>query len=495
MTTTALEREVKLDVDADWTLPDLSAVVGVDRAVDVGEHLLVATYHDTADHRLLAARATLRRRTGGHDAGWHLKLPAGPDGARLEVRVDGVDPPRDVPAELVALVTSRTRGAPLAPVMSLTTTRGLTHLLGADGSVLAEVADDRVTARAPGGPAQSWREVEVELVEGEPTLLDEAVRVLGAAGARPAAGPSKLGRALGPPSCARPAVSHPRSLPGLVLAYLRAGVDALVDADARVRLGTPEAVHDLRVATRRLRSALATHKRLLDPALVTHLRAELAHLATVASEARDDEVLLARLPVEAAALPAELRSRGGERHLRSELEQALATSQAALLAELGSARYLALLEALAALVAGAALDTPLGAEPRGSQASVRRDLRRLRAAVRVAHTAQGTAGSAAALHVVRKAAKRARYAAELVAPRVGARADRLVADLTELQDLLGGHQDGVVARSRLAGLAAEAVGPEAAALAAMCDQLGAPDTEVESQARALVRDAVRAWKA
>ena len=95
MATQAIEREVKLDVPDAWTLPDLAGVAGVADVVDSGVHHLVAVYDDTADHRLLAGRATLRRRTGGTDPGWHLKLPAGgPTGTdRLEVRHDHKRPP------------------------------------------------------------------------------------------------------------------------------------------------------------------------------------------------------------------------------------------------------------------------------------------------------------------------------------------------------------------------------------------------------------------
>src|SRR5271154_450033 len=72
-----LEIEQKFDVDPDFERPDFAAVTaGVAAAAPVLQHLS-ATYFDTADGRLQAAKITLRRRTGGSDAGWHLKLPAG----------------------------------------------------------------------------------------------------------------------------------------------------------------------------------------------------------------------------------------------------------------------------------------------------------------------------------------------------------------------------------------------------------------------------------
>ncbi|MCB2177365.1 MAG: CYTH and CHAD domain-containing protein [Actinomycetales bacterium] len=508
MTTQAIEREVKLDVPDAWTLPDLAGVGGSAEVADAGVHHLVAVYYDTADHRLLAGRATLRRRTGGTDPGWHLKLPAGgPDGTdRLEVRHDHKRPPRSVPADLVALARSRTRGAGLAPVVELATVRHAHHLRAPDGSVLVEVVLDEVAARVPGEPAKAWREVEVELAGGDVDVLDAVVDALLASGATRAAGPSKLGRALGRPRASRAPVENPPSTAGLVLAYLRAQVDALVDNDTRVRLDTADGVHDMRVATRRLRSTLATHRRRFDPDLVAHLRAELKHLGTVLGEARDAEVLGARLLGDLAAL-AELTDAGtarwvGEhvdagtaRWVGEHVDAAWSRARAALLAELDSDRYLALLDALEALVAGPALPgRPAEApEPRGARGSVRHDLRRVRRAMREARAARGTADAAVALHRVRKAAKRARYAAEAVAPRVGARAERFALRMETVQDLLGAHQDDVVLRARLRELAGVGEAHSAFLLGALHERAESSDEVAYLAARRALRGAARHW--
>lgn len=500
VTTQAIEREVKLDVPDGWTLPDL-VVSGVHTVADAGEHQLVATYHDTADHRLLAGRATLRRRTGGTDPGWHLKLPAGgPSGTdRLEVRHDHKRPPRAIPEDLVALARSRTRGAELEPVMELVTTRHAHHLRDLDGAVLAEVVLDEVTATAPGAPSESWREVEVELVDGDVAVLDAVVEALLASGATRAAGPSKLGRALGRPRAARAGVERPRSIAGLVLAYLRTQVDALVDNDTRVRLDTADGVHDMRVATRRLRSTLATHRRLLEPELVVHLRAELKHLGTVLGDARDAEVLGGRVLADLAALPSGVADEPTARWAGERLDAAWARARTALLAELDSDRYLGLLDALEELVAGGALPPRLaaGSPPRGARASVRHDLRRARRALRDAREARGTPEAATALHQVRKAAKRARYAAELVAPRVGLRAERFAVRMEAVQDLLGAHQDDVVVRARLLGLAGEALeaGRTAFPLGVLHERAEGSDEVAYLTTRRALRRAARDWPA
>lgn len=72
---TTIEIERKYDVTADFALPDLTTVTDVASVAPAVEHHLDAIYLDTSDHRLSAHRMTLRRRTGGHDSGWHLKQP------------------------------------------------------------------------------------------------------------------------------------------------------------------------------------------------------------------------------------------------------------------------------------------------------------------------------------------------------------------------------------------------------------------------------------
>ena len=215
-----IEIERKFDVDDGFTLPDLAGPGGVTLApAEVWQ--LSATYFDTVDLRLAAAHITLRRRTGGTDAGWHIKLPVdadtrrerhfplgpgapsdGPPGPGL-VQAAGQGP-ASVPAPVAAEVAEWTGGAPLRPVARLETTRTVRRLAGPDGQILAEVADDQVTGSRPdpADPARwrqadAWRELEVELVGGDRGLLARVAGRLVAAGARPSRSPSKLARVLG----------------------------------------------------------------------------------------------------------------------------------------------------------------------------------------------------------------------------------------------------------------------------------------------------------
>ena len=194
-----LEIEQKFEVPEDFKRPDFGALPGVTAAAPVVYHL-DATYFDTQGDRLAASKITLRRRTGGTDAGWHLKLPKDA-GRRLEVHEPLGDARDEVPERLASRVAEVIGGLPLAPIVILDTERTVVTLTGPDGRVVAEVADDVVTAQrlASGtrkGRSQRWREIEVEVPEEAPELQRAAADLLLAAGARPASYPSKLARAL-----------------------------------------------------------------------------------------------------------------------------------------------------------------------------------------------------------------------------------------------------------------------------------------------------------
>jgi inorganic triphosphatase YgiF len=195
-----IEVERKYAVGPGFTMPDLSGVPAVASVTGPRTYHLTAIYFDTPGFHLATARITLRRRTGGTDAGWHLKLPAG--AARREVHAPLGAGTEAVPSELAGLVSDVTAGQPLRPIARLATARTVRHLVDAAGGVLAEVADDQVTGSLPGpGEAtwresSAWREVEVELAAGTPDLLDAAGQLLLAAGAQPSLAASKLSQLL-----------------------------------------------------------------------------------------------------------------------------------------------------------------------------------------------------------------------------------------------------------------------------------------------------------
>jgi inorganic triphosphatase YgiF len=198
-----LETEQKYDADAVFVLPELGNLLGLSgRRTEQKRYFLSATYFDTEDFALNKNRITLRRRVGGTDEGWHLKLPVRKDTrqelhAPLDEGASGV-----VPARLAAKVEDITEGRRLHPIAILDTERTVVTLTSKSGEALLEVADDRVTATRFGGPGEEpkiWREVEVEVISPGPEasqLLDTVGRALQEAGAQRSSSGSKLGRLL-----------------------------------------------------------------------------------------------------------------------------------------------------------------------------------------------------------------------------------------------------------------------------------------------------------
>ena len=233
----------------------------------------------------------------------------------------------------------------------------------------------------------------------------------------------------------------------VVVAYLREQADAVVWGDPAVRQDVPGAVHAMRVATRRMRSALQAYGPVIDRAATRELSGELKWLAGVLGGARDLEVLRSRFTHAVAELPAESVVGPVQARLTRYFAGREADARSALIAALDSDRYLALLGAIDRLLA----DPPLTRRARGRArqappALVRRAHRRVAEHVRVAEGLASGGERDAQWHEARKAAKRLRYAAEAAAPVLGEPADRLVKRVKQVQELLGDHQDAVVAR-------------------------------------------------
>jgi CHAD domain-containing protein len=454
--------------------PDLEGLAGVGSLRGLDPVELDAVYFDTADLRLAARRITLRRRTGGDDAGWHLKLPSGRADTRTEVRLSlASGTARTVPKALAAEVAAHTRGRPLVRVVRIVNHRERTQLLAPDDTPLAEIAHDHVTATPMGGTAAEaivWSETEVELLAGGRRLLDAVEERLTAARIRRSAFPSKLSRALGDrvPVVPRPP-DNPVTAGDAILAYLHRRLRDILEYDPAVRRDEPDAVHRMRVATRRLRSALKTYGRELDRTVTDPIGDELKWLAGVLGAERDREVLDARL----AGLRTQLPPRAADRALEQRLSGAVGHGQARtrLLQQLRGKRYFELLDRLEELLAEPPL-LPAARRPAAKAVAkaVRREHRRLADRVREAIrlTQPGTELDVA-LHTARKAAKRARYAAESARPVLGKPARRHRKRLTEIQRLLGEHQDSVMCRLEILRLsrAARSAGEDTFAYGAL----------------------------
>ncbi|MFC9331489.1 CHAD domain-containing protein [Kitasatospora sp. NPDC057015] len=251
-----------------------------------------------------------------------------------------------------------------------------------------------------------------------------------------------------------------------VLARLAAQAEVLAALDPAVRADEPDSVHRMRVACRRLRSALQTYGRLFAGSRTRELARELKWLGAVLGQARDREVLGRRLLSGARDLPPECRPEElAERLARWSQEEYERVRPEVLLA-IDSPRRRALAVALNGLLA----DPPLrGRAARPALAELARvaarEQRRTAARVRAAQAAEPGPDQDTTLHEARKAAKRARYAAETAEPVAGRPARRYADRMKAVQELLGEHQDAVVAAAALHGLAtgASAVPPGPAA--------------------------------
>jgi CHAD domain-containing protein len=494
MAVNANETEAKYEAPAGTALPGLDGLRQVaDTSRPAGERL-EAEYYDTDDLRLIRAGITLRRRRGGHDAGWHLKLPVGSD-TRREIRLPLGRAGRQVPGELAELVCVHTRGEPLRPVARMTTNRQRLILLDGAGESLAEVAADDVCAEALGGTAgmSRWHEVEVELTGGGRQLLKAADQLLRRDGLRPAGRSAKLERALAGrlPKPARQAPLKPSSPAGqVVLAYLRAYAERLKSLDPMVRRDEPDAVHQMRVATRRLRSTLRSFGNVIRGDRTQRLAGELKWLGTVLGEARDAEVLAGHLLEQLHDMPAELVIGPVQARVQGRFASRYADARTVLLEALGSERYFSLLDELDKLMAEPPL-TPRAARPAADvlPAAARRPYRQVRRRMRRARRARAGQPTDEALHEARKAAKRARYAGETMAPAVGRQASRFAKQMKQVQSVLGDHQDAVIARQveRELGISAHLAGENAFSYGLLYGHDACDGERLQAQAR-------RTWK-
>ena len=441
------ETERKFEVVETTVSPSFDGLSLVSRVERSPSQSLDAVYFDTPGRDLARHKITLRRRTGGSDAGWHLKLPAGAD-TRTEVRMplEG----EAVPDALRDVVLAIVRDRPLAPVARISTARTIELLYGHDGSVVAEFCDDRVTASAEGGDEVQWREWELELADGaDPALLDRLANRLFDAGALPAGHGSKLARVLASSGSAdeqtRPVSSDPlhRAVAG--------HVEELVEWDRAVRSDVYDSVHQMRVTTRKIRSLLQSSEGSFGISDDDWILGELRELAAVLGVARDAEVLAERYERALDALP-EANVRGPVRdRLVEGAKKRYQTGWRRSLTAMRSPRYFRLLDALEALTAA---EPPAPAAPgeQPADATIDSAYRRVRKAAKAARVAAQDPGvdGDEALHRIRKRAKQLRYTASATG------ANRVADRAKVIQTLLGDHQDSVVSRSHLSRQAAAA---------------------------------------
>jgi CHAD domain-containing protein len=448
------EIETKLEIDPAAKLPSLTkrrrlSAVGIVAAADPQSYYLDATYYDTADLDLLRSKMTLRRRTGGPDAGWHLKLPA-VQGARTEVGLPlTAGEPGEIPAELAGIVRGAARGRDLRPVARLENERTVRHLLDEAGETMIEVADDHVTATPLIGAAKpsQWRELEAEIIRGNRDQLAATVDVLMSAGASKASSASKLARAL---SFAPSAAPRSKSAGAAVVAALGRQRDLLIVADRGLRDGVDGALHDARSAARRIRAMLTVYSPLFTGDTPPALRSVLRSFGSTLSNARDLDVAHRRLVAQLDEEPEEY-ARAARARLDDACGERLSAARAEARQMIDSPDYLQMLRDIDELVARPPLSR------RGNRAAsnelpelISASWARLRGQSDDALTDPDNAG---AVHEARKSAKTVRYATEAAIGALGSDAVVFASALEEIQETLGEFQDAGYAANLLAELA------------------------------------------
>lgn len=455
----SIETERKFSIDPDGRVPELSTVVAHG---DSRLHHLQAVYFDSPDFLLARNRRTLRRRTGGGDAGWHLKLPVDGD-SRQEIHhpIEDGQGAVTVPYPLRARVADVLDYAPLIPVVELVTTRKETDLLDGSGQLAARLCDDTVTATR-GDEIRHWRELEVELAgAGTPETLENITAALEHAGIERHEAVSKLVYALGTALADVQDDAGPgqkASAAEVIGAYLAQQIGVIQGREPEVRVNAPDAVHKMRVAVRRLRSALRTFQPFLDPDRTKRVRAELKWLGEALGGPRDAEVLSARLIAAAHELPDDAVVGPVAERITAELSVRHSTTHGALVQSLDSDRFHALTDALVVWVSAPPFNEYAAARatallPERLEHIGRRTIKEWKRAERLTGEERMRGW-----HETRKRAKAARYAWEAAAPTLGETAIASAKAWEDVTETLGIVQDAVVAREMLKHLAEVAAG-------------------------------------
>lgn len=236
----------------------------------------------------------------------------------------------------------------------------------------------------------------------------------------------------------------------LVRAYLAEQTTVILDAEAALR-GRGPVIHDTRVACRRLRSTLRTYPEVVDAERAAALNDELVWFAGLLGAVRDLEVLEERLLADLAELPAELVVGPVAAQIQTELATRKSAAWDAVIEALDTGRCRSLLAELHLWRADPPLTEAAQAPGNKAKSYVKRANKKLTKRLNRAIDAQlaGVPEADVLLHSARKAGKRARYAAELATPVLGAKAEKVISGRKELQDVLGEHQDSIVAAAFL----------------------------------------------
>ena len=441
----------RFEAEQSLVFPPLHELPGISSVSQQTESQVQEEFFDTPGRGLARWGIVLTRRTDAFGTTWTRTALAGePEGAGTSVAGSGAGP--EVPEQLLEGIRGYVRGRDLHPVRRRDIRRLAYGLVNDAGQPAGSVSDEQISVQdADGSVVSAGREWRTEGLAGG---LEGSVRELfTASGARPA-GPGQAA-VLEEPGVAS---GTDATMGGMLMAYLADQYAELLQQESRVRRSDPEGIHKMRVSTRRMRSVLASYRRILAQEPAHRLRGELKWVAAVLGAARDVQVMHQRLQTLLAGQPSEPVldpvSARIDADMARNFQQALGSVREMLVSD----RYFELLEDLEQLIDHPAL-SPVSGEDAGQAmlATLRKDRRRLHRTVRSA-SVMAPATRADELHEARKDAKRLRYAAELCEPVQPAVARKLVDAAERVQKVLGEHQDSVVTRQHLRRMGAAATG-------------------------------------
>lgn len=487
-----IEVERKYAVPEGTAIPDFSTLGSISpERLDI----LVADYYDTPDFALLNSQITLRRRTGGDDAGWHLKTPGIGD-LRNEVRMP-LKRGRRIPSALRAEIAHIVEDRPLLPVVRIRTERTTTDLFGEDGASRAEIVSDVVDAtvlRDDVSVHERWAEIEVELASKETEATFEEIEVmLSEAGISRSDSPSKLAHIL--------TDVPPLRQPGEHDTAIEVAVAALADhfgrfqaLEGEVAVDAPDAVHQARISLRRMRSILQIYKKVFDRGDAKRLRDELRWAGEKLGGPRDSEVIREEFTEVLDKLdPSEIVGPVRER-IESTLEARHEREFAKLTLAMASPRW----DSVYAQATEFITESPAsnrGRRPAGKTLgrlageSVERVAERDKVARKRPEDLEGW-------HEVRKGAKGARYAHEVLA-RLGSKdAERERSGWKKVATAFGEVQDSVILEEQLSAFEADAsaAGEPTDTYVLLRTRLAESREAALQRARDLVKDSIAASK-
>lgn len=414
-----------------WEVADDLSLQGLwnGEAAELSTEDVRDTYFDTAERDLAGHGAVLRRHESAGQPVWLLEA----FGDTLEFRAGQSDLP---PTEVTNALTGLRLGKPLTEVATIHITRR-THRLSAKDRAPVDVDDEHVRASL-GHQLLAWRQIAVAPGTSERGGPRRVARALTKAGARPSTHPSALDRVA---PVAHTDAPRAGAAQRAVLDYVAEQIDAVFAGDLLLRRGQ-DAIHDTRVATRRLRSTLRVFAALLDATAVAGLDDELKWYAGLLGEVRDREVQRRRFAEALDDLPPELILGPVHKRLDGYVHAEQLVARRMVTEAMDSERYLEILGLLHRWRTAPPLRGPIDVDAlneRARRAEAKADKRLAEALA---------SGDPVDLHRARKAAKRARYAAELRTP-LTRKAARTVERYKEIQSILGDHQDSVVASEML----------------------------------------------